>query len=70
MGISRVRAVQRHKKKELEKTLKWIVYPPVVAGALLFCKPTKKRRKKKNSFKREMCNALISLKNILSENKA
>ena len=50
MGISIVRAVQRHKKKELEKTLKWIVYPPVVAGALLFGKPTKKRRKKKNSF--------------------
>ena len=50
MGISRVRAVQRHKKKELEKTLKWIVYPPVIAGALLFGKPTKKRRKKKTSF--------------------
>ena len=50
MGISRVRAVQRHKKKELEKTLKWIVYPPVVAGALLFGKPPKKRRKKKSSL--------------------
>ena len=50
MGISRVRAVQRHKKKELEKTLKWIIYPPVIAGALLFGKPTKKRRKKKNNF--------------------
>ncbi len=50
MGISRVRAVQRNKKKELEKTLKWIIYPPVIAGALLFGKSTKKRRKKKNSF--------------------
>ena len=52
MGISRARAVQRYKKKELEKTLKWIVYPPVIAGALLFGKPTKKRRKKKTSFSR------------------
>ena len=50
MGISRVRAVQRYKKKELEKTLKWIVYPPVVAGALLFGKAPKKRRRKKTSF--------------------
>ena len=51
MGISRVKAVQRHKKKELEKTLKWIVYPPAIAGALLFS-PPKKRRKKKSSFSR------------------
>ena len=50
MGISRMRAVQRHKKKEFEKTLKWIVYPPVIAGALLFGKPAKKSRKKKNSL--------------------
>ena len=52
MGISRVRAVQRHKKKELEKTLKWIVYPPAIAGALQFGQPNKKRRKKKRSFSR------------------
>ena len=52
MGLSRVRAVQRHKKKELEKTLKWIVYPPAIAGALLFGQPNKKRRKKKSSFSR------------------
>ena len=50
MGISRVRAVQRYKKKQLEKTLKLILYPPIIVGALLLGKPTKKRRKKKNSF--------------------
>ena len=47
MGISIVRAVQRHKKKELEKTLKWIIYPPVIAGALLFGKLTKNVEKRK-----------------------
>ncbi len=47
MGISRVRAVQRHKKKELEKTLKWIVYPSAIAGALLFGKPNKNEEKRK-----------------------
>lgn len=38
--------------------------------ALFYLCDLKNFRKKKNSFKREMCNALISLKNILSENKA
>ena len=47
MGISRKRAVERHKRKELEKTLKWIVAPPVIAGALLFGVKKKKKRKKK-----------------------
>ena len=51
MGISRARAVQRHKKKELEKTLKCIVYPPAIAG-VLFSQSNKKRRKKKSGFSR------------------
>lgn len=47
MGITRVRAVKRYKKKELEKALRWVVAPPVIAGALLFGVPKKKRRRKK-----------------------
>lgn len=47
MGVSRARAVRRHKEKELEKTLKLILYPPVVAGVLLFGTPKKKNRRRK-----------------------
>ena len=47
MGVTRMKAVQRHKKKELEKALKMIVYPPTVVGALLFGVPKKKNRRRK-----------------------
>ena len=50
MSISRRKAVERYKRKQLKQTLNWIVYPTAIAGALLFGKPPKKRRKKKNSF--------------------
>ena len=52
MGVTRARAVKRHKKKELEKTLKWIVYPPVIAGALLFGTGKKKPKTKDNRLKK------------------
>lgn len=47
MGVSRMRAVRRRKKKDIETALKWIIGPPVIAGALLFGVGNKKRRKKK-----------------------
>lgn len=47
MGVSRTREVKRRKKKELEKTLRWVVYPPTVAGALLFRAVKKNNRRKK-----------------------
>ena len=50
MSISRRKAVERYKRKQLKKTLNWIVYPTVVAGALVFGKPAKKHRKKKSSL--------------------
>ena len=52
MGVSRARAVKRHKKKELEKTLKWIVYPPAIATALLLGVGKKKKQKNKKSPER------------------
>lgn len=42
-----MRRVQAHKKKELEKTLKIILYPPVILGALLFGTGKKKRRRRR-----------------------
>lgn len=50
MGVTRAKAVKRHKKKELTKALKWVVGPPVIAGALLFGTCKKKRRRKKKIF--------------------
>lgn len=47
MGVTRARTVKRHKKKELEKTLKWILTPPAVAGAFIFGTAKKKRRRRK-----------------------
>jgi hypothetical protein len=40
-----MRRVQAHKKKELETALKFIVAPPVIAGALLFGCGRKKRKR-------------------------
>ena len=51
MGITRVRAVRRHKKKELEKTLKLILFPPVAAGVLLFGTQKKKSNRSKRKWK-------------------
>jgi hypothetical protein len=50
MSISRRKAVERYKRKQLKQTLNWIVYPTAIAGALLFGKTPKKRRKKKASL--------------------
>ncbi len=47
MGITRIRRVKAHKKKEIERAVKWIVYPPAIATALLFGVGKKKRRKRK-----------------------
>lgn len=50
MGVSRVRSVRRRKKKDVEKALKWIVYPPVILGAVLF-RSNKNNRKKRSKRK-------------------
>lgn len=55
MGISRKRACDRYRRKQVEKTLKLIINPPVIAATLGLCMLTdkpivKKRRKKKKWF--------------------
>lgn len=47
MGITRARAVKKQRKKNTEKAIKAIVYPPVIVGALLFGTAKKKRKKHK-----------------------
>lgn len=47
MGVTRMRNVRRRKKKDIEKTLKLILYPPVVVGSLLFGSVKRKRRGKR-----------------------
>lgn len=47
MGISRRRAVERAKRKQLKETFKWIMLPVTIADALL---PKKKKRKRKRKL--------------------
>jgi len=47
MGISRKRAVERAKRKQLKETMKWIMLPVTIADALL---PKKKKRKRKKKL--------------------
>ena len=49
MGVTRIRRVRAGKKKDMERALKWIIYPPVVATALAVkaIKPNNKNTKKK-----------------------
>ena len=47
MGISRKRAVERAKRKQLKQTMKWVILPVTIADALL---PKKKKRKRKKKL--------------------
>jgi hypothetical protein len=47
MGVTRMRRVQAHKKKELEKILKIILYPIAIIVALLFGTNKKKTKRKR-----------------------
>lgn len=35
MGVYRARACQRRRRKDVERALKWIIYPPAIATALV-----------------------------------
>lgn len=45
--MGRINRVKAHKKKEIEIAVKWIVFPPAIATALLLGTGKKKRRKRK-----------------------
>lgn len=47
MSISRRKAVERAKRKQLDETMKWVFLPVTIADALL---PKKKKRKRKKKL--------------------
>lgn len=47
MSISRRKAVERARKKQLKETMKWVMLPVTIADALL---PKKKKRRRKRKI--------------------